>query len=295
MGDVGVGSTTAQRSHRRRWVSVAVVAALGIGVGLFLFLRSGEPASTPLGGTDGTASAWPNRASTGVPAGTALTASGPLTLSEDGQTVEGLDVDGPIVVDASDVVIRNSRVHGSAPTGILVRGGSVRIERTEISGFANAISGDNWTATAVDIHGVTDDGVKLGNNVSLTDSWLHDFTPAADAHSDGVQMQSGLSNVRITGNDIDLSTAPEANAAIFLSPDLGPSSDGPITVENNRLNGGNYTLYCVDGANGTYVVGGISILGNQFGRTARYGPSRINVPITQADNHWADTGEPLVL
>ncbi len=142
---------------------------------------------------------------------------------------------------------------------------------------------------------MTDDGVKLGNNVSLTDSWLHDFTPAADAHSDGVQMQSGLTNVRISGNDIDLSTAPEANAAIFLAPDLGPSSDGPITIENNRLDGGNYTLYCVDGANGTYVVGGISIRANQFGRSARYGPARINVPITQADNSWADTGEPLVL
>lgn len=274
---------------------MAVVAvALLIGAGLFLFVRK-ESETAPPAAADGTSSSWLDRDSIGVPAGAALTASGPLTLSQDGQVVEGLDVDGPIVIEASDVVIRNSRVQGSAPVGILVRSGSALIERTEISGFANAISGDDWTATAVDIHGVTDDGVKLGNNVSLTNSWLHDFTPAADAHSDGVQMQSGLTNVLVSKNDIDLSTAPTANAAIFLSPDLGPNSSGPITIENNRLNGGNYTLYCVDGANGTYVVGGISIRGNEFGRSARYGPARINVPITQADNRWADTQQPLVL
>ena len=77
---------------------------------------------------------------------------------------------------------------------------------------------------------------------------------------------------------------------MFIAPDLGPGTVGPLTITGNYLNGGNYTIYIVDGANGKYVIGNISVTNNSFGRTARYGPSSTNVP-SQSGNVWADTGK----
>lgn len=213
--------------------------------------------------------------------------------------MDAKDISGPVTVEASGVVIKNSRIHGNSSDdyGVYVRSGSVQIVDSEIYGFANGIGFNNWTAIRVNLHGVTDDGVKLGSNVRLQDSWIHDMTPGAGAHADGGQMQNGVTNLVVTHNNIDMAgTSGElGNAALFLAPDLGPSSAGPVTVTNNWLAGGNYTLYCVDGNNGQYFVKNITITGNRFAREFRYGPATVNVPITQSGNVWDDTGAPLKL
>jgi hypothetical protein len=199
-----------------------------------------------------------------------------------------MDVSGGISVEAAGVIIRNSVIHGSGSYGVYVRSGSVTISDSEIYGFENAIAGDSWTALRVDIHGTTGDGVKLGSNVLLQDSWIHDMTPSASAHADGAQMQSGERNVTIRHNRIDMTAARSANSALFLAPDLGPSTDGPVLVEGNYLDGGNYTVYCVDGDDGAYVVGNITFRNNVFGRGARYGIARVNVPVTWSGNTYTD-------
>ena len=237
----------------------------------------------------------PDDRTAGVPAGMPLEPSGSLTVTEKNQVLNGLDIDGPVIIDVDGAVIRNSRIRGTGPTGVLVRSGSVRIERTEISGFANGISGDHWTANGVDIHSTTEDGVKLGNGVTLENSWIHDLNPSTGAHADGAQMQAGLVDVAIKGNSIDLSTTREANSAIFLAPDMGPDSAGPVLISGNWVDGGNYTLYVVDGDHGKYVVSNITVSDNKFGRSHQYGPASITVPITQSGNVWTDTGEPIVL
>ena len=55
--------------------------------------------------------AW-YQANTGVPAGTVLKASGPITVNTAGAVIEGLDVTGAITVNAENVTIRNTRVRG---------------------------------------------------------------------------------------------------------------------------------------------------------------------------------------
>ena len=145
---------------------------------------------------------------------------------------------------------------------------------------------------------MSEDGVKLGSSVALVDSWIHDLVSVEGSHNDGAQMQTGARDVLVQGNVIDVSGsdgAPSGNAAIFLSPDLGPSSPGPVTIVGNVLDGGNYILYCVDGAQGQYVVSNITIAQNRFGRMFRYGPSRISVPVDQDGNVWDDTDEELQL
>ena len=221
--------------------------------------------------------------------------SGALQITTPNQVIDGADISGTVTVEAPGVVIKNSRIHGNDAYGVLVGSGSVTITDTEISGFENAIAGDSWVATRVNIHSVYGDGVKFGDNVTLQDSWIHDVTPAADAHADGGQLQGGVRNLVIKNNVIDMSSAPSANSALFIAPDLGPSTSGPVTIDGNWLDGGNYSLFCVDGNNGQYFVKNISIINNKFGRGAAYGPSRINVPVTQSGNVWADTGAQLVL
>ena len=237
----------------------------------------------------------PGPSNTGVPVGTTLTPSGDVRITTPNEVVDGLDISGSVSVAAPGVVIKNSRIHGSATYGILVSSGSVTIADTELYGSENAIAGDGWVAIRVNIHGVSEDGVKLGDNVTLQDSWIHDVTPSSGAHSDGGQMQSGVRNLVVKHNVIDMSSAPSANSALFLAPDLGPSSSGPVTIDGNWLDGGNYTLFCVDGNNGQYLVQNISITNNRFGRAGGYGPSRINVAVVQSGNVWSDTGVSLTL
>lgn len=225
---------------------------------------------------------WPDASTTGVPAGVSLTSSRAITVTQDGAVVEGLDVSGTITVSAKNVVIRNCRIHGDGSgNGISVNRGSVTIEDTEISAFENAIIGGSWTARRLDIHSTTGDGVKLGSDVLLEDSWIHDLTPAPGAHADGGQMQDGVRNLVVRGNRIDLSTS--VNSALFLSPDFGPSTDGPVTIQGNYLSGGGFTLYVVDGNNGQYVVRNITVTGNVFG-TSKFGSANVNVPVAWSGN-----------
>ncbi len=125
------------------------------------------------------AGARPGPGNTGVPAGTSLTPSGGLRITQPNTVVDAKDITGSVSIEASNVTIRNSTIHGS-PTddyGVLVRSGSVTIVDSEISGFSNGIAGNGWTATRVDLHGLADDGVKLDDDVTLQDSWIHDMAP----------------------------------------------------------------------------------------------------------------------
>lgn len=219
---------------------------------------------------------------------------GDLVIAEPGAEIIGRDVSGTIRIEAEDVEIRNSRIRGTGDFGILVASGSARITNTEISGFENGIGGDNWTASRVDIFGTTSDGVKIGSYTALEDSWIHDLRPVRGAHADGVQMQSGVRNATVVRNNIDVSTS-DSNAAIFLAPDLGPSSSGPVLVEGNFLDGGNYSLYCVDGADGKYAVGNITIRNNYFGSHFTYGPVRVNVPVNWTGNVRVGDANPVLL
>ena len=235
----------------------------------------------------------PGPSNTGVPAGTVLSKRGDVTVTTAGTVLEALDVTGTIYVKAANVTIRRCRVNGSGPCAIWVQSGNAIIEDCEVLGAENGIGFGEWVGRRLNIHGTYGDGVKLGSNTTLQDSWIHDLTPAAGAHADGAQVQSGVTNLMVRHNTIDLSTTGASNAALFIAPDLGPSTPGPVTITDNWLDGGNFTLFCVDGNNGQYFIGGITITNNRFGRAAQYGPMNINVPVTSIGNVWDDTGLPL--
>ena len=85
------------------------------------------------------------------------------------------------------------------------------------------------------------------------------------------------------------------NSALFLAPDLGPSSNGPLTIQGNVLGGGNYALFCVDGNNGRYYEKHITISYNRFIRDSKYGPFMVNVPVTATHNIWDSSRRPIYI
>jgi hypothetical protein len=166
----------------------------------------------------------------------------------------------------------------------------VTISDVTISGFKTGVAGDDYTANRVEVTALKDDGFVIGSNVTVQSVWCHDLTPESGAHSDCVQIQSGEVNMAVRDSWLDPGGNGVANSAVFAAPDLGPSSDGPLLISNNVLGGGNYSLYCVDGAEGRFLIGNISILNNRFIRDATYGPVRVNVPVIWRNNAWVDTG-----
>jgi hypothetical protein len=248
------------------------------------------PSSTP---KPPSSSAKPGPSNTGVPAGTVLTPyTGPRTITTAGTVIDSKDVTGSLNIQAKNVIIRNSKIHDdlSATAGINVQdSGSATITDSEIYNFQVGIVYNNWTAIRINMHDITFDGMKMASNAQLRESWIHNPKPTSDAHWDGVQVQSGVVNTVIQGNFID-ATGASTNSALFLCPDLGPSTNGPLTVTGNWLDGGNYTVFILDGANGKYFISNISVTNNRFGHGGRYGPTDINVPVTWTGNVWDDTG-----
>jgi hypothetical protein len=234
---------------------------------------------------------FPDASNTGVPAGTTLTPSSGMNVTVANTVIDAQLINGTVTIDAPNVVIKRSKFIGTGDWGILVRSGSVRLEDSEIAGrYTTAGLGfDNWTAIRCNIHGMPDDGFKLGDNVLLQDSWLHDWNTEQGAHADGGQVQNGIRNSIVRHNSIDV----VGNSALFIAPDLGPSTNGPLLIEDNLLGGGNYTLYNVDGNSGQYFISNITVRGNRFLRNARYGAVNNNVPVNWNNNVWNDTGAPI--
>lgn len=274
-------------------------------LGLLLVITVGVAAIGPAsrsadaGTVASAALAFPGPATTGVPPGTVLTQTAGHVVTTAGAVLDELDIAGTVVIDAPDVTINRSRIRGQGDGyGILVRSGDVTIYDSEIYNFENGIAFDNWRAYRVDLHHLTQDGVKLGSNVILADSWIHDLTPERGAHADGAQMQNGIVNTVVRHNTID-SRSPNGgygNAALFLVPTLGPNGAGPLIVADNLLAGGNYTLFCLFGGSRRYQVRNISIVGNRFVQdSSRYGAAYTNMAFVQVQNVWHQTGLPVLL
>jgi hypothetical protein len=102
---------------------------------------------------------------------------------------------------------------------------------------------------------------------------------AGNTHCDGIQIQTGVSNVLINHNAIYApTTVTGVTSAIFVSPDIGPAGPGPVTIMNNYLSGGPYNLIIVDGGNGLYHTSGLSVISNTFAKNGLYGATRITEP-----------------
>lgn len=224
-----------------------------------------------------------------------LKASGSITVTKRGTILEGLDIRGCVVIGASDVTLRNSRVSGCPSAAVQVGwtgSSNVVIEDVEIDGEglsgAVGIWGSGMIVASVNIHG-TGDAIDVGDDVLVRDTYIHDLVVCRDCHVDGIQ-SSGSTSVRVTHSTI---LASGANSAIIFGADQG--AIGTVRADHNLMDGGSYTVYA--GTGGQFDSGHIAFIENRFGRSFQYGPNSFapspGRTVEFIGNVWDDTGDPV--
>jgi hypothetical protein len=231
---------------------------------------------------------WPGAANTGYPDGQvfAKTVTGGLTVSADGTVIDGYKISGGVTVNAKNVVIRNSWITNSAGgvsgTGVvkILQGASATIDHNLLDGL-NATHACIWhegasmVATANECTEVNDGifswattvGVDgTGDNFTIADNWLHNFTTqAANGHVDGYQTE-GAKNGVIRHNTFDVAQDQTSAIGIWNSR----KSAANIAVTNNLIQGGGFSVYAEDydpsesSPAGGYTVTNITFTENRF-------------------------------
>jgi len=254
-----------------RWIrSGCVVAAL---------------AALPLaGGAAAQKSDWPSAANTGVPAGITLTTVTSTTRLPAGVTINrhgdlivdaprvvlsGLDIRGSVYINASNVTLINSKVTAGGNYVIKIATGvtGTLIQNSTISGTAASPEGSkgiagSGTFIANNISNMEDGIFLLGDKDTLIQgNYIHDLKATGSPHYDGIQIEGSVSNVIIRHNTVINDYGQ--TSALMIDNYFGPISN--ITVDNNLLVGGGYTIY-VDGQFSGGPITGVSITNNHMGR-----------------------------
>lgn len=265
------------------------------------------PAPTPTADLTGK----PTAANTGVPAGTTLTRhNGDLTITTDGTVVENKDIYGYVQIKAKNVVIRNSIIRGGTPPTT----GSTALLRAVDTNTSNFLV-ENVTLVptfpSVRVDGImvnksgtfrrlnlsgTVDGMKIyGNNITVEDSYLHDFVhyasdPAQNggaSHDDAIQIQAG-NTIKLLRNNL----SGAYNAAVQLTQDAGPTDN--VWINNNWIDGGGCSL---NYKNNFDPQTGMQANNNRFGRNQRVvGCAIIHnaaySSLVPTGNVWDDNNQP---
>jgi hypothetical protein len=144
-----------------------------------------------------------------------------------------------------------------------------------------------YNAYRLDIHHQLSDGIKATSNSLVQDCYLHDFTASVGSHTDGIQMQSGITNFVVRHNTFLMATdSTTANAAVYFSPESGPSTAGPVKLIDNYLAGSSYALRITDGGSGLYHITNYTIAHNRWDTTSSFGPVHIGEPYPANFTAW---------
>lgn len=241
------------------------------------------------------------RANAGVKMGS-LTSSGSITATT-GQTISGKYFpSGQVVVGAATgVTIQNCYFagDGSQYYAVTCSGGAVTIQDCTFTGqyLDSAVSYDGVTMRRCEIVGMHADGVKIGSNTLYEENWIHDFTPDAGNHSDGMQAFEKIGNVVVRNNVVEVGLGgpwnandvldQSTNSALILNESLSTGTPGTISVTGNLLAGGGFTVYF------DMVDSTTTFSDNQFTRNSyRWGAldDRAHAS-TWSNNTYSDNGE----
>jgi hypothetical protein len=277
---------------------------------------------------------WPGPGNTGVPAGTTLTPSGSITVTADGTVLNALDITGCVDIQANNVTIKDSRIHGgSCWTQVTIQNNdhNALIEDTEIDGTnahaspddGSAIAFGGYTALRLNIHGNID-GVACDSprgdayGCTIEDSWIHNLAQTSASHNQDILSNGDSAGITIRHNRLDNQITQTGTIDLF--GDFSPIQN--VTIDNNLLNGGGFTVYGGCLPEKPYGCQNISITNNRFMRApqagaffamgGRWGPItsfngktvgaggddpayRAAHGLTWSGNVWYDTGAPISL
>ena len=234
-------------------------------------------------------SLYPNASNTGVSAGVKLTPySGHLTITTAGAVVSGLIISNGVQIAASNVTLENCiiEVSPTAPWDVGVNDGltGVVIQNCEIIGAGTAgpqgsmgiyVQGNSQvTINAINMHDVGQ-GVDVNDGqVILENSYIHNLNAGAGTHYEDVGYfgDAKSTNFSFLIQHNTLINEHNQTASVFLQNYFGAVNN--VTVNNNILVGGDYTVYMDasgDGGPGTGTpVTNVSFTNNHMG-TGIYG------------------------
>jgi hypothetical protein len=219
---------------------------------------SGRPApgssapSSPTSPPGPTAPGFPGASTTGVPSGTTLSPSGGMTVNTSGAVITARDIRGPVVVNAPNVTIRDSRIRTNAMWAIQSNSTGLLVEDSEIinqpeSGHPNCHNGigsSNFTVRRTEITGC-ENGMNIDSpgNVTFVDNYVHDLDTHGPSyvwgngpHTDGIQVGEAASNLVIRHNSIDPSPGEGETSAIIMYTGSG-TPNSSTWIEDNFIDG----------------------------------------------------------
>jgi hypothetical protein len=234
---------------------------------------------------------FPNALSTGPTA--PLTISARTQFTTAGETIANARITGCVEVRANNVTFRNVEfaANGSCFWRIQNFSTGLQIIDSFISCAGsnnNGIGSSGLSLLRVEITGC-ENGLNVAGTTTVTDSWIHDLTTANGAHTDGAQFNQGASDILFQHNTIVMPT-PGSTSAIIMW-DEGGAQNARVTIANNLLTGGTYTIYCSREG----VVSNVRITNNRFG-TFEFGSSNscTSSHVTEWSGNVRDaTGAPL--
>jgi hypothetical protein len=242
-----------------------------------------KPPSTP---TPPVAGGWPGPgntgwAHTGVKLSTLACKNDEYLIDKAGTVIDGKQIPCSVRVTADDVKITRSQVKATGRWGVYLVDKFTRLTLQDVEIIGSdaceyGVGFEDVTAVRINVSGCSD-GVKMESGASLVDSWVHDLSKGPGDHNDGVQITGG-SNITIRHNRIE--NPKNQTSAILVGGEFGSPSN--ILIEDNFLNGGNYTIYL--DPKGTNRV----IRGNVFTKSFVYGPARLDGQVEWVNNTFED-------
>lgn len=271
---------------------------------------SASPSTPPVTNTPSTGArecpafpAFPDGNCTGVPAGTTLKNCNTV-VEADNAKLDSCLFDGGLLVRGKNVTVTNSKIKGLVAADYVLNWNlsGLKLQDVEIDGTGHvtangeaAIGYDNYTCIRCNVHH-SGRGFNFQNNVTIKDSWAHDFTYVDGAHQSAAGSNGGSGNV-VTHNRFNCSSQG-CSGALVMYGDFHPVDN--VEIKNNLFDGGAYCLYA--GSTGEssgkpYPHGtNIKIIDNMFGKSVEprcgfYGPVaawEANTGNVWSSNTWQD-------
>lgn len=279
--------------------------------------------SQPPGGGTEPSSGFPDETNTGVPAGTTLTNSGSITVTADGTVISGKRITGMIIVRANNVVVENCDINGSGNGGggacvdqdaaYATRNLTVRycklyavsngVRDQSSCGFGVRSWGDRGQS-GLEVHHCNIYGMENGiaNGAGYVhDNFIHDFQqwdggPDKESHCDCIQTFTfaGASGQRVIHNTFwgyasSGDMAPWPTSSCYA----GSSQMSNVTIENNLIAGGGWSIYGTQDGTGS----GWKVINNHFStkfypKGGYYGIATGLSNEQWSGNVWHETGQP---
>lgn len=220
------------------------------------------PASSSPSGIPAT---FPDASNTGVEKGKQLTASGPLTVTANYATIENLEIHGSITVKADNVTIKNVRIvtgagdywgvdQAESHSGLIIEHCEIRGDGKDQLNDAINNDGGMLTVKANDLSAM-EKGVETSTGL-IADNYMHDPGPDQEQSSNLIAAGPIANNLVVRHNT--LLNSLRSTSDLLMGNGNTPDPVHDVTVEDNYLAGGAYSLY--GGVTDNYPHGSYNIV-----------------------------------